>query len=81
MTTKRISFDFDANEYKYLKMCCAKSGVKLREFISKAIIEAVEAKEDAWWLEMPETQELLKQSMEGKLDTIPLEDRLSVPYL
>ncbi|MDD3471530.1 MAG: hypothetical protein PHS86_02005 [Syntrophaceae bacterium] len=52
MATQRISFDIDADEHKYLKMCCAKLGVKLKDFATKAIIEAVEAHEDHWLSEI-----------------------------
>ena len=74
MATQRISFDFDANEYKYLKMCCAKLGVKLREFASKALIDAIEAQEDKWHLEQLENE----QEVEG--ENFVLIDRNGVHY-
>jgi hypothetical protein len=58
MATQRISFDMDADEYKYLKMCCAKMGVKLKDFITKATLNSVYEEEDKWFMdEKPYDQE------------------------
>lgn len=51
MGKKRLSFDMDEEEHKYLKLCCAKLGMSLKEFIEKAVIEKVESYEDKWLFE------------------------------
>lgn len=48
MEKQRLSFDMSVEDHKYLKMCCAKLGVSLKEFIIKSINEAVYAQEDEW---------------------------------
>lgn len=51
MATHRISIDIDENEHKYLKMCCAKLGVTIKQFVIEATIEKVDGWEDKWMLE------------------------------
>jgi hypothetical protein len=48
MEKQRLSFDMSVEDHKYLKMCCAKLGVSIKEFIIKATNEKVEAYEDEW---------------------------------
>lgn len=43
---KKLSIEFPAEEYVYLKMACAKKGVSLKEFINQAVIRSVEEYED-----------------------------------
>lgn len=43
---KKVTFDFPADEYVYLKMACAKQGVSMKEFLTKAIIKTIEEYED-----------------------------------
>ena len=76
MATHRISVDIDENDHKYLKMCCVKLGVSIRQFVLEAVIDRVEEQEDKWWLEKPETQELLKKSKDGTLETVDFEEVL-----
>lgn len=54
MDKQRLSFDMPSDDHKYLKMCCAKLGVSLKEFITKATLEAVYAQEDKWFDELPQ---------------------------
>lgn len=51
MATHRISIDIDEDEHKYLKMCCAKLGMTIKEFVVSATIDKVDAYEDKWMLE------------------------------
>lgn len=51
MATHRISVDISEDEHKYLKMCCAKLGITIKEFVIKSTIESVDACEDKWMLE------------------------------
>ena len=48
MEKQRLSFDMSVEDHKYLKMCCAKLGVSIKDFIIKATNEKVEAYEDEW---------------------------------
>ena len=51
MAIHRISIDIQEDEHKYLKMCCAKLGVTIKQFVTGAVIEKVDAWEDKWMLE------------------------------
>lgn len=43
---KRLSVEFPAEEYVYLKMACAKKGVSLKDFVNQAVIRSIEEYED-----------------------------------
>jgi hypothetical protein len=43
---KKVTFDFPAEEYVYLKMACAKQGVSMKDFLTKAVIKTIEEYED-----------------------------------
>lgn len=43
---KKITFEFPIEEYVYLKMACAKQGVKMKDFLTNAVIRSVEDYED-----------------------------------
>jgi hypothetical protein len=43
---KKLSVEFPAEEYVYLKMACVKKGVSLKEFVNQAVIRSVEEYED-----------------------------------
>lgn len=49
---KRLSFDMSVEDHKYLKMCCAKIGMSIKEFIIKATNEKVYEYEDKWFKEL-----------------------------
>ncbi len=58
METKRLSFDMSEQDHTYLKMCCARLGVSIKDFIIKATNEKVVACEDIWlWQQVDENQE------------------------
>lgn len=76
MATNRISIDIDENEHKYLKMCCVKMGISIKQFVLEAVLNKVDEQEDQWWLEKPETKDLLEKSEKGLLETVPFEDVL-----
>lgn len=61
MSTHRISVDIDEDEHKYLKMCCARLGMTIKEFVVKATIEKVDSWEDTWMLERWEKDGTLEQ--------------------
>ncbi len=43
---KKLTFEFPAEEYVYLKMACAKQGVSMKDFLTKAVIRTIEEYED-----------------------------------
>lgn len=43
---KKVTFDFPAEEYVYLKMACAKQGVSMKEFLTRSVIKSIEEYED-----------------------------------
>jgi hypothetical protein len=51
MGTHRISIDIDDDEHKYLKMCCARLSMTIKQFVISATIDKVDAYEDKWMLE------------------------------
>ncbi len=43
---KRLSVEFPAKEYIYLKMACAKKGVSMKDFVTQAVLKTMEDYED-----------------------------------
>jgi len=43
---KKLTLDFPADEYVYLKMACAKKGVSIKDFVTRAVIISIEDFED-----------------------------------
>ena len=43
---KKLTFEFPAEEYIYLKMACAKQGVSMKDFVTSAIIKRIDDYED-----------------------------------
>lgn len=43
---KRLSVEFPAEEYVFLKMACAKKGISMKEFVNQAVIRSIEEYED-----------------------------------
>lgn len=43
---KKLSVDFPAEEYVFLKMACAKQGISLKDFVTRAVIHSIEDYED-----------------------------------
>lgn len=44
---RKVTFDFPADEYVYLKMACAKQGVSMKDFLTRSVIKSIEEYEDA----------------------------------
>lgn len=44
--TKKLTIDFPADEFVYLKMACAKQDVSIKDFVTRAVIKSVEDYED-----------------------------------
>ena len=47
----RLSIEMTESEHKYLKLCCAKLGVSIKEFVVSATIDKVDLCEDEWMLQ------------------------------
>lgn len=43
---KKVTFDFPAEEYVFLKMACAKQGVTMKDFLTRSVIKSIEEYED-----------------------------------
>ncbi len=43
---KKVTFEFPANEYVYLKIACAKQGVSIKDFITQATLRSLEEYEN-----------------------------------
>jgi len=43
---KKVTFEFPAEEYLYLKLACVKQGVSIKEFITKAVLRDIHEYED-----------------------------------
>lgn len=48
MSSHRVSIVMDEENHKYLKVCCAKLGVTIKDFVSNCINEKIEQFEDEW---------------------------------
>jgi hypothetical protein len=66
----RLSVDIDEEEYKYLKMCCVKLGMTIKDFVLKATIESVDSWEDIWMLDREDEKLLNKINKRKKEKTI-----------
>lgn len=42
----RITFDFPADEYVYLKMACAKQGISMKDFLTRSVIKSIDEYEN-----------------------------------
>ena len=43
---KKVTFEFPAEEYLYLKLACVKQGISIKEFITKAVLRNIHEYED-----------------------------------
>ena len=43
---RKVTFDFPAEEYVYLKMTCAKQGISMKEFLTRSAIKSIQEYED-----------------------------------
>lgn len=43
---KRLSVEFPAEEFMYLKMACAKKGVSIKDFVTQSVIQSIHDYED-----------------------------------
>lgn len=48
MSNQRVSIVIAEEDHKYLKVCCAKLGVSIKDFVSNCINEKIEQFEDEW---------------------------------
>jgi|GEM_PF-4990795 len=48
MATLRISVDIDQEDHRYLKLCCVKLGVSIKDFVVQSVRQKVEEAEDGW---------------------------------
>lgn len=75
MDKQRLSFDMSVEDHKYLKVCCAKLGISIKEFIIKATNEKVEAYEDEWLFkdsyEDNEGENFVYIDHDGKIHALP----------
>lgn len=39
---KKVTFDFPAEEYVFLKMACAKQGVSMKDFLTRSVIKSID---------------------------------------
>lgn len=63
---KRLSIEFPAEEYIYLKMACAKQGVSIKDFVTSAVMKSIdqyEAELDEIALQEALSEENLKNSI------------------
>ena len=58
MSKQRMSFDMDSSDHKYLKMCCAKLGVSIKDFIISATNEKIHEWEDVWFSERQREEDI-----------------------
>lgn len=39
---KKLTFEFPAEEYVFLKMACAKQGVSMKDFVTRAVVKSID---------------------------------------
>lgn len=66
---KRLSVEFPAEEYVYLKMACAKKGISLKNFVTQAVLASIDAYENE--LAVNSLKEVLTE--ENLKNAIPLD--------
>jgi len=69
MPKHRISIDIDDEEHKYLKMCCAKLQITIKQFVTNSVLERVDEYEDKWMLERWERDGTREQIEKERNDT------------
>lgn len=47
MKTHRLNINFPKEEFKYLKMLCAKKGISITDFVIDVVTKKIEEEEDA----------------------------------
>ena len=65
---RKVTFDFPADEYVYLKMACAKQGVSMKDFLTRSVIKSIEEYEDELDIMA------LKKAREERENSIPWEE-------
>lgn len=61
MKQVRLSILIDEKEHKFLKMCCAKLGMTIKDFVLKSTMDKVDEWEDKWMLDRWEKDGTAKQ--------------------
>lgn len=57
----RLSIVMTESEHKYLKMCCVKLGVSIKDFVLNATIDKVDLCEDDWMIKTYEKRDSDRQ--------------------
>jgi len=66
---KKLTFEFPAEEYIFLKMACAKQGISMKDFVTSAIIKSIDEYEAH--LDSLSLQEISQEDLET---AIPLDE-------
>lgn len=64
----RLSIEIEEYDHKYLKMCCLKMGVSIKEFVLNAVIEKVDSHEDDWMIKRWEEDGTREEIEKEKID-------------
>jgi hypothetical protein len=65
---KKLTFEFPAEDYVFLKMACAKQGVSMKDFVTNAVIKSIDEYEA--YLDSLSLKELTQEELNN---AIPLE--------
>lgn len=71
---KKLTFEFPAEEYVFLKMTCAKQGVSMKDFVTKAVIKSIEEYEA--YLDSQSYQALTQEERDNSISLEQLEKEL-----
>lgn len=66
---KKLTFEFPAEEYVFLKMACAKQGVSMKDFVTRAVIKSIDEYEA--YLDSLSLEEITQKDLDN---AIPLEE-------
>ena len=71
---KKVTFEFPADEYVFLRMACAKQGVTMKEFITSSVMKNIEEYECE--LDSKALAEITEQDREESISWDEMEKRI-----
>jgi len=75
----RLSLELPESEHKYLKMCCVKLGISIKEFVLSAAISRLDEQEDEWMEPVYKKRDAKREKTGGCcIDTSELLEELGI---
>ena len=71
---KKLTFEFPAEEFVYLKLACAKQGVTMKEFVTNAVLKSIDEYEA--YLDSLSLKEVTQEDIDNAIPLKQLEKEL-----